>query len=105
MVHPPDPRCPIASFGSIPPDAANPNPVGTPGGVSGIWPISATVLGSYIAGKPAARRRKIDQPVTAITAAEGAVCENLCVDGRVSPEKTGETDHERATDKRNSRTD
>jgi hypothetical protein len=44
---PPDPRCPLASFGSIPPDAANPNPVGTPGGVSGIWPISATVLGSY----------------------------------------------------------
>jgi hypothetical protein len=27
---PPDPRCPLASFGSIPPDAANPNPVGTP---------------------------------------------------------------------------
>ena len=44
---PPDPRCPLASFGSIPPDTANPNPVGTPGGVSGIWPISATVLGSY----------------------------------------------------------
>src|SRR6476646_3735018 len=44
---PPDPRCPIASFGSDPPDTAKPNPVGTPGGVSGIWSISATVLGSY----------------------------------------------------------
>src|SRR6478609_10021459 len=29
---PPDPRCPLASFGSITPDAANPNPVGTPAG-------------------------------------------------------------------------
>ena len=43
------PRSPLShrEFGSDPPDAANPNPVGTPGGVSGIWPISATVLGSY----------------------------------------------------------
>ena len=44
---PPDPPLSHREFGSIPPDAANPNPVGTPGGVSGIWPISATVLGSY----------------------------------------------------------
>ena len=33
------PRCPIGSFGS----AAKPNPVRTPGGVSGVWPTSATV--------------------------------------------------------------
>ena len=43
------PRSPLShrEFGSDPPDTANRNPVGTPGGVSGIWPISATVLGSY----------------------------------------------------------
>ena len=43
------PRSPLSTreLWQHPPDAANPNPVGTPGGVSGIWPISATVLGSY----------------------------------------------------------
>ena len=42
------PRSPLSSrekFGGDPPDAAKPNPVGTPGGVSGIRPTSATVLG------------------------------------------------------------
>jgi hypothetical protein len=43
---PPDPRCPVVrNLAAIPPDAAKPNPVGTPGGVSGIRPTSATVLG------------------------------------------------------------
>src|SRR3954447_13523701 len=42
------PRSPLShsrSLAAIPPDAAKPNPVGTPGGVSGIRPISATVFG------------------------------------------------------------
>ena len=44
---PPIPAVPSRALAAIPPDTANRNPVGTPGGVSGIWPISATVLGSY----------------------------------------------------------
>ena len=44
---PPIPAVPSRALAAIPPDTAKPNPVGIPGGVSGIWPISATVLGSY----------------------------------------------------------
>ena len=44
---PPIPAVLSRALAAIPPDTANRNPVGTPGGVSGIWPISATVLGSY----------------------------------------------------------
>ena len=45
---PPIPAVLFAKFGSDPPRYCQANPAGIPGGVSGIWPISATVLGSYI---------------------------------------------------------
>ena len=42
---PPIPAVPFAKFGSDPPRYCQANPAGIPGGVSGIWPTSATVLG------------------------------------------------------------
>ena len=35
---PPIPAVQSRVLAAVPPDTANPNPVGTPGGVSGIWP-------------------------------------------------------------------